>query len=130
MFFQNFCLENSWYSCVGNLKLITNHQLGFLFALKSNRAVSIEKGRYLQIQNLDIPENGLEVWLRDYGYVKVFRTMLKDQQRHYAVYLLDDKRLTAFDKKRFTELHDLHWQIEQYHRVIKQVCHIEHFQVR
>ncbi|MGL5212726.1 MAG: IS701 family transposase, partial [Acinetobacter junii] len=23
-----------------------------------------------------------------------------------------------------------HWKIEQYHRVIKQVCHIEKFQVR
>ena len=23
-----------------------------------------------------------------------------------------------------------HWQIEQYHRVLKQVCHIEHFRVR
>ena len=30
----------------------------------------------------------------------------------------------------FIKLHDQHWQIEQYHRVIKQVCHIEHFQVR
>ncbi|MGI9280176.1 MAG: transposase, partial [Endozoicomonas sp.] len=30
----------------------------------------------------------------------------------------------------FTQIHDQHWQIEQYHRAIKQVCHIEHFQVR
>jgi hypothetical protein len=30
----------------------------------------------------------------------------------------------------FEKLHDLHWQIEQYHRTIKQVCNIEHFQVR
>ena len=27
-------------------------------------------------------------------------------------------------------IHDQHWQIEQFHRAIKQVCHIEHFQVR
>ncbi len=57
--------------------MIINHQLGF--ALKSNRLVSIEKNTYLQIQNLDIPKEGLEVWLRDFGKVKVFRTMLKDQ---------------------------------------------------
>ena len=30
----------------------------------------------------------------------------------------------------FHELHSSHWKIEQYHRVIKQVCHIEKFQVR
>ena len=29
----------------------------------------------------------------------------------------------------FINLHEKHWGIEQYHRVIKQVCHIEHFQV-
>ena len=27
-------------------------------------------------------------------------------------------------------IHDEHWKIEQYHRAIKQVCHIEHSQVR
>ena len=30
----------------------------------------------------------------------------------------------------FEKIHDQHWQIEQYHRAIKQVCHIEHSQVR
>jgi len=49
-----------------------------VFALKSNRIVSIEKGKFLQIQKLNISEDGLKVWLRDYGYVKVFRTILKD----------------------------------------------------
>ncbi len=48
--------------------MIKNHQLGFVFALKSNRIVSIEKGTYLQIQNLDIPEENLEVWLHNFGY--------------------------------------------------------------
>lgn len=70
------------------------------------------------------------VWLRNFGKVKVFRTMLKDQQRHYAVYLPDDKQLGIFNRNMFNKFHDQHWQIEQYHRVIKQVCHIEHFQVR
>lgn len=126
----SFVTGDSWYSCVPNLKMIKNHQLGFVFALKSNRLVSIEKGKYLQIQNLDIPKEGLEVWLRDFGKVKVFRTMLKDQQRHYAVGLSDDQLLTSFDRNRFVKLHDQHWLLSQYHRVIKQVCHIEHFQVR
>ena len=27
-------------------------------------------------------------------------------------------------------MHDQHWQIEQYHRLLKQVCNIERFQVR
>ena len=70
------------------------------------------------------------VWLKDFGTVKVFRTQLKDQLRHYAVSLADIEALNRFDHQRFTEQHDRHWQIEQYHRAIKQVCNIERFQVR
>ena len=132
-----FVTGDSWYSCVKNLKTIKNHQLGFLFALESNRLVSIEEGTWVQVQKLDIPNDGLEVWLRDFGQVKLFRTHLKDQVRHYAIHLPDENdptdngaRLTSFGKPEFDKLHDQHWQIEQYHRAIKQVCNIENFQVR
>jgi hypothetical protein len=129
-------LEPSWvtgdsgYSGVNNLKLIRHHELGFLFALESNRLVSVAKGTWTQVQHLAIPAHGLTVWLRQFGQVKVFRTWLRDQPRHYAVYLPDPAQLAAFDRSAFTLRHDQHWQIEQYHRVLKQVCHIEHFRVR
>jgi len=121
---------DSWYSGVSNLKEVRHHHLGFLFALKSNRLISVEKGIWIQIQKLDIPEEGREVWLRGFGMVKVFRTSLKDQVRHYAVHLPDGETLSSLGRDRFLWLHDRHWQIEQYHRAIKQVCHVEHFQVR
>ena len=53
--------------------------------------------------------------------------MLKDQQRHYVVSLPEE---VPFERNDFSKIHDQHWQIEQYHRTIKQVCHIERFQVR
>jgi len=55
---------DSWYSGVDNLKWIRNHQLGWLFALESNRTVSLEKGQWVQVQKLDIPIDGLVVWLK------------------------------------------------------------------
>jgi hypothetical protein len=133
-----FVTGDSWYSSTKNLKFIKNNELGFLFALKSNRLVSIEKGSFLPINTLDIPKDGLEVWLRDFGRVKIFRTLLKNEQRHYVIYLSnhatstdpENTRLTDFKSSDFCKIHDTHWLIEQYHRVIKQVCHIEHFQVR
>lgn len=121
---------DSWYGGVANLKEVRNHHLGFLFALKSNRLISVEKGAWMQVQGLDIPEEGREVWLRGFGSVKVFRTSLKDQVRYYAAYLPDSQALSSFGRDQFVWLHDRHWQIEQYHRTIKQVCHIGHFQVR
>jgi hypothetical protein len=108
-----------------------------LFAVESNRLVSEVKGSWVQVQSLDVPEEGLVVWLKDFGHVKVFRTHLKDQKRHYIVHLpIDQKldsprdKLTQFKADEFAKWHDEHWKIEQYHRVIKQVCHVEHFQVR
>ena len=55
---------------------------------------------------------------------------MKDQVRHYISSLPDKEKTTDFDNKAFTEQHDRHWQIEKYHRAIKQVCNIERFQVR
>ncbi|MFI3189818.1 MAG: IS701 family transposase, partial [Methylococcales bacterium] len=78
---------------------------------------------------LEIPENGLIVWLKGYGNVKLFRTQLKDQLRHTVVYLPDEEKLTEFNHSEFNTEHAKHWQIEQYHRAIKQVCNIENFQV-
>ena len=125
-----FATGDSWYSCAGNLKAVKNHRMGFLFAVESNRIVSIEKGQRTQVKQLDIPDNGLVVWLHRFGEVKLFRTRLKDQLRHYVVYLPEENDYPAFEQQAFLQLHDQHWQIEQYHRMIKQACNIGRFQVR
>jgi hypothetical protein len=126
-----FVTGDSWYSSQDNFKMIKNHHQGFLMALESNRLVSIEKGQWSQVQRLAIPEDGLLVYLRGFGMVKVFRTWLKNQPRHYALYQPnDDEAWAEFGRAAFLKLHDQHWQIEQYHRTLKQVCHIEHCQVR
>lgn len=126
----DFMTGDSWYSSASNLKAVKNHRMGFMFAVESNRRVSTEKGTWSQVQTLDIPPDGLVVWLRDFGEVKLFRTQLKDQLRHYVVYLPNTDVYDAFRQTDFQALHDQHWLIEQYHRMIKQVCHIEKFQVR
>lgn len=126
----SYATGDSWYSSASNLKAVKNHGLGLMFAIESNRTVSVEKGTWVQVQNLDVPEEGMLVWLRDFGQVKLFRTRLKDQLRHYVTYLPKADDYAAFKKAEFDALHDQHWRIEQYHRMIKQVCNIERFQVR
>jgi hypothetical protein len=41
----------------------------------------------VQVQKLDIPDDGVVVWLRDFGQVKLFRTRLKDELRYYVTFL-------------------------------------------
>ena len=125
-----FTTGDSWYACEKNLKRVKSHSMGFLFAVESNRIVSVEKGMGAQAQTLDIPKDGLLVWLREFGQVKLFRTRLKDQLRHYVVYLPNADDYPTFTRTHFQPLRDQHWSIEQYHRTIKPVCNIERFQVR
>ncbi len=86
---------------------------------------TIEKGTLVQVQTLDIPSDGLVVWLRDFGQVKLFRTHLKDQVRHYAMYLPentdqpdDGEQFDTLNQVEFDKLHSQHWQIEQSNKFV------------
>lgn len=121
---------DSWYSKKETLKFLKDKEQSFLFALKSNRKVSVEKNQFVQVQTLDIPQQGLIVYLKEVGWVKVFRTRFKNEFRYYAVFLPNQNELQQLSWSDFTVIHDQHWGIEQYHRALKQVCNIERFQVR
>ena len=100
-----------------------------MFAVKSNRTVSVQKGDYQQVQSLEIPEEGRKVWLRNFGYVRLYRTRLKNELRHYVVYTPHAGADPSLGSD-FKQLHRHHWAIEEYHRALKQLCNIERFQVR
>lgn len=122
---------DSWYSGNNNLKFIRKLSMNFLFGIESNRLISIERGKYIQIQTLeDWPEDGKPIYLKEYGMVRVFRQLYKKVYRYYilGVAHLDDlDGINYFD---FERVHAAHWCIERFHRAIKQVCNIERFQVR
>jgi len=104
--------------------------VGFLFAIAANRQVSLERGLQVQVQTLSLPESGLVVYLKEFGWVKVFCQNFKNEVRYYIMYLPQENELRRLSRQDFRQIHDTHWQIESFHRVIKQVCNIERFQVR
>lgn len=122
---------DAWYSSRGNLKFLKNQGLGFLVGVAKNRKISINGREYTQLQNLEIPDDGLMVYLKNIGRVKVFRRTFKNEvNRYYIMFLADldaNEQVTTQD---FRELHSIHWGIESYHRAIKQVCGISRFMVR
>jgi hypothetical protein len=123
---------DSCYSSRNNLKSLKKEELGFLFGVANNRLVSVEKekGKEVQVQTLDIPESGLVVYLKEFGWVKLFCQDFKNEVRYYICYQPDLEVLKQLSRSEFKRLHDQHWQIEMFHRVIKQVCNIERFYVR
>ena len=121
---------DSWYSGLENLKFLRNEKMGFLFGIADNRLVSVERGSYVQVKSLTIPASGVVVYLKEFGWVKVFGQNFKNEVRHYIMYLPVESELRQLNRQDFRRIHDSHWQIESFHRVIKQVCNIERFQVR
>jgi len=121
---------DSWYASQENLKFLRNVGVGFLFGVANNRLVSEEKGKEAQVQTFKILDSGLMVYLKEFGWVKVFRQDFKHEARYYISYLPDLENLKQLSRHEFKQVHDRHWLIESFHRVIKQVCNIERFQVR
>ncbi len=55
---------DAWYSSLDNLKLLKNKELGLLMGIAKNRQVAINGSKYTQVQNLEIPDEGLLVHLK------------------------------------------------------------------
>jgi hypothetical protein len=121
---------DSWYSGIENLKFLRNQEVGFLFGIADNRQVSVERGTQVQVKTLTIPLTGMVVYLKEFGWVKLFCQNFKHEVRYYILFLPNETALRKLERQDFERVHDCHWQIESFHRVIKQVCNIERFQVR
>jgi putative transposase len=61
-----------------NLKFIVNQGWLFLTRLKSNRLVNPDGTGNRPIKEIHIPQGGIVVHLRGFGFVKVFRTASQD----------------------------------------------------
>jgi putative transposase len=116
---------DSWYSSIDNLKLIRSLNWHWCTRLKSNRLVDPDHSHNRPVSEIDIPPEGRVVHLRQYGFIKVFRIIHSDKDpEHWATDILD---ASESDRKSFK---DLGWNIEVYHRGIKQCCGIERCQGR
>ena len=123
---------DSWYSSLENLKFIRSKKLNFMFGVESNRIISSERRKYIQIQKVEgwSSDDMQSVYLKDYGMVKACRQLYKNAYRYYVMGVAELENLESITKIDFERIHDAHWSIERFHRAIKQVCNIERFQVR
>lgn len=78
---------DTWYSSRDNLKFLKNKNLGFFMGIAKNRKVSINCQEYTQVQNLEIPDDGLVVHLKKFGQTKVFRRKLLSMRKSYILSL-------------------------------------------
>lgn len=118
-------LFDSWYASLANLKHLRAQTWSWLCRLKSNRLVDPDDTGNRAIADLDIPDAGLQVHLKGYGFIKVFRTVTPHgDAQHWATSQLD----MSFEQ--CETYAQQAWAIETYHRAIKQTLGIEKAQVR
>lgn len=116
-----YVLMDSWYGSVANLKQIDSYDWRWITNLKHNRQVSVAKGVYCAISDLDWSDKPLKhVWLKEYGNVIVGKLVATNGD---VVYLAtNDLRLT--DWNNFIDHWGHRWMVEEFHRGIKQTTGI------
>lgn len=116
---------DSWYSGLPNLKLLRRQEWEWLTQLKANRKVSIDRTGNRAIRDIFIPRHGRRVHLQGYGWIKVFRTVGTDGD---AEYWATSQLPMTLEQAAFYALDA--WQIEVYHRGLKQFTGVERAQLR
>lgn len=116
---------DSWYSGLPNLKQLRCLNWHWLTQLKSNREVSLDRTGNRPIKEIFIPMQGSLVHLKGYGWIKVFRTVGTNGD---AEYWATSKLEMSIEQAAFYALDA--WQVEVYHRGLKQFTGVERAQCR
>jgi hypothetical protein len=116
---------DSWYASLDNLKLVRECQWDWLTQFKRNRQVSLDRSGNRPISDILIPPEGCLVHLKGYGWVKVFKTIgTNGDFEYWATSQLD----MTVEQAAFYALDA--WQVEVYHRGLKQFTGLERAQYR
>ncbi len=126
-------LFDSWYGSWENLKLV--HRLGLICftTLKSNRLVSLSKEQgYIHLDEIEWTEGrlqqGVEVKLQKVPFpVKLFKIVAPDGSIDWVITNHPDGSLSA---EGVQNVNTHRWQIEPFHRELKQLTGIEKCQCR
>lgn len=125
----NIVTGDAWYSSIANFKFLRKNELSFLFGIEKDRIISSKKGFYESVSQVEIPNDGLYTHLKEFDFVKIFKTVDKENNvRYYVYYTMEN--ILGIIRKDFEKSHYEHWKIETFHRISKQSCNMEDFFVR
>lgn len=122
LFEPKYVLMDAWYTSVENLKKIERRHWQWMGKIKSNRMVSVTKGIYVHVSDLDwAAEPVRRVWLKAYGFVLVGKLVAPNGDITYIA----TNDLSLDDPETIKTRYGFRWTIETFHRGIKQTTGIE-----
>lgn len=107
-------VADSWYSSLKNLKSVRSHGWDWVMGLRSNRLVGKP---HQQLRTLDIPDGGLVVHLKGYGWIRVFRFVATNGRTDYV-----GTSRTDLSREQVKTYFERRWSVEVLHRELKQTC--------
>lgn len=121
-FTPTYVLMDSWYGSIENLKAIRHHGWHFMTSLKQNRQVSVKRDVFIPVASLAFTDTPVKrVHLKGYGSVLILRILDTNGEATYVA--TDD--LSLENKQQDFASHWHHrWNIEEFHRGIKQTTGI------
>jgi SRSO17 transposase len=126
-------LFDSWYASWQNLKLVHRLNLTFYTSLKSNRLVSLDDGEtWLHLQDIawtdEMNQQGIIVRLSKIPFaVKLFKLVATNGDIDWVVSNNLDSTITTQVAQ---DANDVRWEVEQFHRELKQLTGSEKCQCR
>ncbi len=116
---------DGWYSSLDNLKAIRGYGWQWLTRLKANRLVDPDDTGNRPLAETTIAAHGTPVHLKGYGMILVFRIDTPDGDTEY--WATSHLAMQPPERK---ERAAQSWNIEVYHRGLKQFCGVEGCQAR
>lgn len=126
-------LFDSWYASWQNLKLVHRLDLTFFTTLKSNRLISLDEGEtWLHLQDVtwtdEMLQDGISIRLSKIPFaVKLFKLVATNGDIDWVVTNNLDSKITSQVAQ---DANDVRWEIEQFHRELKQLTGSEKCQCR
>ena len=127
-------LFDSWYASLSNLKLVIRLGLVFVTTLKSNRLVSLSKeGGYIHLAQIKWSEaqllSGIIVKLKEMPFkVRLFKIVATNGDIEWVI--TNGDRPDDTSAHSVQEENEVRWQVEQFHRELKQLTGSEACQCR
>ena len=117
-------LWDSWYSSLGNLKMLPTWGWSFFVGLKSNRQLNPEGRGNRAIRDVEFKQQAQRTHLKGAGWVISYRVEADDRTPRFFI----SNQETCLDEAQVQQRREDAQNVEGYHRGLKQECHIERCQ--
>lgn len=121
-----YVLADNWFGSKENMEFLQDINKLFIIGIKSNRTIALNKkdklsGKFTQVQSIDIKEDQvIRVWLRGIDFpLSLIKKVFKNENGTQGILYLISNDLDH-DADHIYSIYQKRWDIEVYHKSIKQ----------